>query len=137
VVALDCLSFSKSKRLLVKRQFDSVLDGGIKVVCKDFVLVASKECRGEQAESRLGLIVSKKVGDAVQRTRVKRCVREVFRTQEKLSLAGRDLVVIARPTLNSGDGKIVRDVTDSFKSCFERMKRTLSSKSLKPKSHTL
>jgi len=47
--------------------------------------------------SRLGLTVSRRVGNAVVRNRVKRRVREVFRTQRTLAPAARDLVVIARP----------------------------------------
>lgn len=45
----------------------------------------------------LGLVVSKRVGNAVARNRVKRRVREWFRThRDALSQAGEDFVVIAR-----------------------------------------
>lgn len=48
------------------------------------------------ARARLGLAVSKRVGGAVVRNRVKRRVRECFRLQQA-ALAGLDLVVTARP----------------------------------------
>jgi ribonuclease P protein component len=47
--------------------------------------------------ARLGLVVSRKVGGAVQRNRVKRRCRECFRTWPDLLPPGVDLVVIARP----------------------------------------
>jgi ribonuclease P protein component len=46
---------------------------------------------------RLGLVVSRKIGGAVQRNRVKRVCRECFRAWPDLLPPGVDLVVIARP----------------------------------------
>ena len=45
---------------------------------------------------RLGLTVSRKVGGAVVRNRVKRCAREWFRRGGAGSVGGQDLVIIAR-----------------------------------------
>lgn len=58
------------------------------------------------AASRLGVTVTKKVGTAVRRNRVKRLVREAFRLCPELLPAGIDLVVIAKdgaPTLRLAD----------------------------------
>lgn len=114
--------FSKEQRLLAKPQFDAVMNDGIKTVCKDFVLIASKTPRADQS-ARLGLIVSRKVGGSVERNRIKRCVRESFRSGARL--VGRDLVVIARPSLRASDGHVKRDVRQSFESCLERMSKNL------------
>ena len=46
---------------------------------------------------RLGLSVSRKVGGAVERARVKRCVREAFWEEAERLPAGADYVVVARP----------------------------------------
>lgn len=46
--------------------------------------------------TRLGLVVSRRVGGAVVRNRVKRRVREWFRTDRARMPAAVDLVVIAR-----------------------------------------
>lgn len=47
--------------------------------------------------TRLGLSVSRKVGSAVVRNRVKRLLREAFRTSASALPPGLDLVVVARP----------------------------------------
>jgi ribonuclease P protein component len=52
---------------------------------------------GEASRSRLGITVSKKVGKAAVRNRVKRWVRESCRRMPELTPPGMDLVVVARP----------------------------------------
>ena len=47
-------------------------------------------------ENRLGISVSKKVGNSVVRHRITRLVRESYRLQESKFLNGYDIVVIAR-----------------------------------------
>ena len=47
-------------------------------------------------EQRLGVTVSRRVGNAVVRNRIKRAVREWFRHRRGELAAGVDLVVIAR-----------------------------------------
>ena len=47
-------------------------------------------------ENRIGYTVSKKLGHAVVRNRVRRRLREIYRLHETEFLPGRDLVVVAR-----------------------------------------
>jgi ribonuclease P protein component len=55
--------------------------------------------------SRLGLVVGKKVGGAVQRNRAKRLIREAVNIRTLAT--GWDVVVIARPGLQSAKYRIV------------------------------
>jgi ribonuclease P protein component len=57
----------------------------------------SLEIATHTGSSRLGLVVGKRVGNAVARVRVKRAIREWFRTRRRHWARGMDLVVVARP----------------------------------------
>ena len=58
------------------------------------LLVAARETSATC--SRLGIVVTRKIGNAVQRNRIKRVCREAFRVWPDLVPDGIDLVVIAR-----------------------------------------
>lgn len=47
--------------------------------------------------NRIGISVSKKVGNSIVRHRVTRLIRESYRLQEEIFNSGLDIVIVARP----------------------------------------
>jgi ribonuclease P protein component len=81
-------------RLSRSADFDRVFRSGRSHAGRELVLYVFP--RGESAEARLGLSVSRKVGGAVERNRVKRLLREAFAVEGDRLPAGTDAVVVAR-----------------------------------------
>lgn len=86
------LKFPKSKRLRTNNEFARVY--GDNVFVADDCLVMQGIKNGS-SETRLGISVSRKVGNAVVRNKWKRLVREAFRLQQHELPGGMDIV--ARP----------------------------------------
>jgi len=82
-------------RLSRSAEFDRVMRAGRSHAGRDLVLYVFP--RGDDQPPRLGLSVSRKVGGAVQRNRVKRLLREAFSREQDRLPVGTDAVVIARP----------------------------------------
>lgn len=117
--------FCRGQRILNKTHFDLVMNHGRKLVCGNYVLFGKLNDIGT---SRLGLVVSKKVGSAVQRNLVKRRVRNSFRTSKEISLMPLDLVVLARPSVAIKDSNKVKPTTaKTFDECLTRFIKSLSS----------
>ncbi|WP_168205114.1 ribonuclease P protein component [Bythopirellula goksoeyrii] len=85
----------KSARLLKSEDFDRVFRRHC--IVSDDLLVLHAE-QGISDETRLGLVVSRKCGNAVMRNRWKRILREAFRLLRSELPSGIDLVIIPRRT---------------------------------------
>ena len=64
--------------------------------------------------SRFGFSVSKRVGKAVVRNRVKRLLREAARERQKLVAPGQDLVFIARVPIGEADHREVDEAVEQL-----------------------
>jgi ribonuclease P protein component len=85
-------------RITRSGDFDTVYRRGRSAANRHLVVYAfAREDRLGDARARLGLSVSRKVGGAVERNRVKRVLRERFAALAPALPPGLDLVVIARP----------------------------------------
>jgi ribonuclease P protein component len=82
-------------RLSRSAEFERAYRQGRSHANKHFVVYAFP--RVGEDEARLGLSVSRKVGGATDRNRVKRLVREAFAAEAEVVPAGHDVVVVARP----------------------------------------
>jgi ribonuclease P protein component len=82
-------------RLSRSAEFERAYRQGRSHANRHFVVYAFP--RAGEDEARLGLSVSRKVGGATDRNRVKRLVREAFAAEADVVPAGLDVVVVARP----------------------------------------
>ena len=114
--------FPKSVRLVSKLDFDRVFHEG--VVASDSVLVIHA-VRGKEPWTRIGLSVSKRVGNSPMRNRWKRLIRESFRRQKSQLPLNMDMVV--RPK---------RGATPDYQLIFESLAKLglQLKRKLKPKS---
>ena len=75
------------------RQFQFVYTNGRSFVNKYFVMYIKENGLDH---NRLGISVSKKVGNSVVRHRITRLIRETYRLHESVFNSGLDIVVVAR-----------------------------------------
>lgn len=75
--------------------FKNVYNNGKSYANKYLVMYV---CENQLAKNRLGISVSKKVGNSIVRHRLTRLIRESYRLNEDMLSSGLDIVVICRNT---------------------------------------
>lgn len=89
------MKFGPERRVRKHPEFQEIQRSGRRVSTKNFVLIVARG-GDPKAPSRLGITASKKVGNSVRRSRLKRLVREAYRACEGLVPPGHDVVVICK-----------------------------------------
>ena len=107
----------RRRRLSRSAEFERVYRQGRSKANRDLVLYAFPREEGSDEGPRLGLSVSRRVGGAVDRTRVKRVLREAFWQEAERLPDGSDYVVVARPdakglTEREGEGGVRRSLAE-------------------------
>ena len=87
------MKYKDAESLKKNRDFQLVYKTGTSYVNKYLVMYARENQLGK---NRIGISVSKKVGNSVVRHRLCRLVRESYRLHESIFNSGLDIVVIAR-----------------------------------------
>ena len=89
---VQAATFPKSARLRKRAEFLQLASAQHKSAARGFLVVWREN---DMHMARLGITASKKIGCAVVRNRVKRCLREFFR-HNRLEIASVDVNIIAR-----------------------------------------
>lgn len=105
-------SFPPSDRVRKKSEYNAVFSNSRKVADRYFVCYLASQ---EQQGIKMGLAVSRKVGKAVTRNRVKRYLREFYRTHRPGITTPCQFVVVARPDAAGLD----------YGACVQAMRRLL------------
>jgi ribonuclease P protein component len=89
--------FTKARRVRRRGEFKRVFDLALRAKGRYVTVLIAPNTEGR---TRLGIVASRRLGDAVRRNRAKRLIREVFRQSPHLpARQGFDVVVIPRREL--------------------------------------
>ena len=81
------------------REFEALRHSGIRRDCDCFFLKLQTFPERQPPLRRLGVVASRRVGNAVRRNRAKRLLREAFRQNQHRLPPSCDLVLVARPAI--------------------------------------
>ena len=110
-------SFTKADRLLKRNEFIELSKAGRRLQNNYFIAIYAP---GHFDRCRLGITVTRKIGRAVQRNRIKRLIREYFRCHRHLISGTWDINVIAKKEAVDLSSE---EIFSSLQNIFERISR--------------
>ncbi|MBF0474351.1 MAG: ribonuclease P protein component [Deltaproteobacteria bacterium] len=108
---------SRSLRIRNKKDHEANRLRGRKIHTEHFII---KYSNNDVGVTRIGLGISRRVGNAVVRNRIRRLIREFFRQNREAFPQGIDLVVIAKPVWRDLS---FHQVSDEFKNVIRGVER--------------
>jgi ribonuclease P protein component len=110
-------TFTKADRIRTSIEYRTLSKNGNRHYSDYFIFISQEN---QVSRSRLGITVSKKVGKAVTRNRIKRIIREHFRLNRRLLPGRLDINIIARQSSGQIETAAIRDHLDRW---FEEIAR--------------
>lgn len=114
-------SFGAADRVRRRGEYRRIQTRGTKVHSRRFLWMVHPSLVGAD-HARLGVVVTKKLGSAVRRNRIKRVLREVFRRHRELFPSASDVVAIAKHGLDV-DALGFQDLVDEVRSAQSNLQR--------------
>jgi len=111
------LRLPRSRRIKQRGDFSRAKANGERVVSG--CLIVNLAARAPEQGSRVGVVTSRKIGGAVERSRARRLLREAFRLHQNELSRPLDVVLVARPSIA---GKKLADVEKDFLVTLRRAK---------------
>ena len=90
---MESQTFGRDERIRKRQDYLRIYQDGVRSYSAHFTIIT---CGNPAGVRRLGMTVSKKAGNAVQRNRIKRLLREFFRLNKSRLPAAQDIVIIAK-----------------------------------------
>lgn len=106
------LTFTRQERLRKRREYLDVYERAEKIHRSHFVVYILTNGLGHH---RLGLTVSRKIGKSVRRNRLKRRLREIFRTNRPGNQPGLDIVInVKKSAVGASFDRLRSDLRDAL-----------------------
>ena len=112
--------FRKRDRVQRRAEFKRIQSRGQRLHTRSFIVILLPR---SDTRNRVGITVTKKIGTAVRRNRVKRLVREVFRQHRELFPRGCDVVFIAKRGAPDLDFRAVHQQVSGLRGAMRKLAR--------------